>query len=139
WRRLTPSFFVSRTSRSRARLSSSASVGNITAFGCTVVSITTRMQGLARNVFQGDLTLEFDAAGAVLGHGFHPWKPGKFRSIPNLQSVHRLGCTPLPGHHCTPFRCVIRLEAIELVTATSLSPNLLPPHASPLAPPGSSS
>jgi hypothetical protein len=42
WRRLTPSFFVSRTSRSRARLSSLASVGNITAFGCTVVSITTR-------------------------------------------------------------------------------------------------
>src|SRR5215467_366633 len=31
-----------RTSRSRARLSSLASVGNITAFGCTVVSITTR-------------------------------------------------------------------------------------------------
>src|SRR5215472_3411892 len=53
------------------------------------------MQGLARNVFLGDLTLEFDAVGAVLGHGFHPWKPGKFRSIPNLQSVHRLGCTPL--------------------------------------------
>src|SRR5262249_52880571 len=39
---LPPSFFVSRTSRSRARLSSLASVGNITAFGCTVVSITTR-------------------------------------------------------------------------------------------------
>jgi len=31
-----------RTSRSRARFSSLASVGNITAFGCTVVSITTR-------------------------------------------------------------------------------------------------
>src|SRR5262249_10798528 len=53
------------------------------------------MQGLARNVFLGDLTLEFDAVGAVLSHGFHPWKPGKFRSIPNLQSVHRLGCTPV--------------------------------------------
>jgi hypothetical protein len=37
----------------------------------------------------GDLTPEFDAVGAVLSHGFHPWKPGKFRSIPNLQSVHR--------------------------------------------------
>src|SRR5262249_3999256 len=59
-----------------------------------VVALRQRMQGLARNVFQGDLTLEFDAVGAVLGHGFHPWKPGKFRSIPNLQSVHRLGCTP---------------------------------------------
>src|SRR5262245_11929570 len=37
-----PSFLASRTSRSRARLSSLASVGNITTFGCTVVSITTR-------------------------------------------------------------------------------------------------
>src|SRR5262245_60559049 len=60
-----------------------------------VVALRQRMQGLARNVFLGDLTLEFDAVGAVLGHGFHPWKPGKFRSIPNLQSVHRLGCTPI--------------------------------------------
>src|SRR5499433_3404690 len=59
-----------------------------------VVALRQRMQGLARNVFLGDLTLEFDAVGAVLSHGFHPWKPGKFRSIPNLQSVHRLGCTP---------------------------------------------
>src|SRR5262249_52500567 len=63
-----------------------------------VVALRQRMQGLARNVFQGDLTLEFDAVGAVLGHGFHPWKPGKFRSIPNLQSVHRLGCTPIGTH-----------------------------------------
>src|SRR5262245_9633992 len=62
-----------------------------------VVALRQRMQGLARNVFLGDLTLEFDAVGAVLGHGFHPWKPGKFRSIPNLQSVHRLGCTPGGG------------------------------------------
>ena len=50
------------------------------------MALRQRMQGLARNVFLGDLTLEFDAVGAVLGHGFHPWKPGKFRSIPNLQS-----------------------------------------------------
>ena len=42
WRRLTPSFFARGTNRSRARLMSLASVGNITAFGCTVVSITTR-------------------------------------------------------------------------------------------------
>src|SRR5215475_10201688 len=37
-----PSFLANRTSRSRARFNSLASVGNITAFGCTVVSITTR-------------------------------------------------------------------------------------------------
>src|SRR5262249_14156032 len=49
-----------------------------------VVALRQRMQGLAGNVFLGDLTPEFDAVGAVLGHGFHPWKPGKFRSIPNL-------------------------------------------------------
>src|SRR5262245_45031806 len=30
-----------------------------------VVALRQRMQGLARNVFQGDLTLEFDAVGAV--------------------------------------------------------------------------
>src|SRR5499433_1977948 len=68
-----------------------------------VVALRQRMQGLARNVFQGDLTLEFDAVGAVLGHGFHPWKPGKFRSIPNLQSVHRLGCTPITGQIWKPI------------------------------------
>lgn len=59
------------------------------------------MQGLARNVFLSDLTFEYDAVGAVLGHGFHPWKPGKFRSIPNLQSVHRLGRTPESVHFCS--------------------------------------
>jgi hypothetical protein len=41
------------------------------------------MQSLARNVFLGDLTLESGTVGAVLGPGFHPWKPGKFWSIPN--------------------------------------------------------
>src|SRR3984957_2780744 len=38
----TPSLLASRTSRSRARLKSLASVGNITAFGCTVVSTPKR-------------------------------------------------------------------------------------------------
>src|SRR5262249_41185125 len=68
-----------------------------------VVALRQRMQGLARNVFQGDLTLEFDAVGAVLGHGFHPWKPGKFQSIPNLQSVHRLGRTPLRNNALSAY------------------------------------
>jgi hypothetical protein len=34
--------------------------------------------------------------GAVLGHGFHPLKARQPRSIPNLQSVHRQGRTPVP-------------------------------------------
>jgi hypothetical protein len=58
------------------------------------------MQGLA---CIPELTLEFDAVGAVLGHGFHPWKPGKFRSIPNLQSVHRLGRTPVVAPAVSSF------------------------------------
>ena len=37
---------VDRTKRSRARFNSLASVGNITAFGCTVVSTTTRAKSL---------------------------------------------------------------------------------------------
>jgi hypothetical protein len=44
-------------------------------------------------VFLGDLTLKFDAVGAVLGHGFHHWKHRQV-PLPNLQSVHRLGRTP---------------------------------------------
>src|SRR5215472_5891315 len=49
---------------------------------------------LACNVFLSDLTLEFDAVGAVLGHGFHPWKARRPRSIPNPRPVHRQGRTP---------------------------------------------
>jgi hypothetical protein len=40
------------------------------------------VQGLARHVFLGDLTLEFRAVGA------------EFRSILNMHSVHRQGRTP---------------------------------------------
>ena len=36
--------------------------------------------------------------GAVLGHGFHPLKARQCRSIPNLQTVHRQGRTPLWSH-----------------------------------------
>src|SRR5262244_3897807 len=53
------------------------------------------MQSLACNVFLSDLTLEFDAVGVVLGHGFHPWKARRPRSIPNPRPVHRHGRTPL--------------------------------------------
>src|SRR5262245_50112171 len=52
------------------------------------------MQGLAGDVFLGDLTLKFAAVGAVLGHGFHPSKARQPWSIPNLQSVHPQGRTP---------------------------------------------
>ena len=41
WRNSTPVVFASLTSRSRARCISFASVGNATAFGCTVVSTIT--------------------------------------------------------------------------------------------------
>jgi hypothetical protein len=41
--------------------------------------------------------VEFDAMGAVLGHGFHPLKARLARSIPNLRSVHRQGRTPKTG------------------------------------------
>jgi len=48
----TPCFWASRTSRSRARCISFASVGNATAFGCTVVSMITfeKSEGLAAPV-----------------------------------------------------------------------------------------
>src|SRR6516165_3209543 len=64
------------------------------------------MQRLACNVFLSDLTLEFDAVGVVLGHGFHPWKARRPRSIPNPRPVHRQGRTPYSnlrdrnGHLC---------------------------------------
>src|SRR6516164_827385 len=59
-----------------------------------IVTLRQRMQSLACNVFLSDLTLEFDAVGVVLGHGFHPWKARRPRSIPNPRPVHRQGRTP---------------------------------------------
>src|SRR6516164_4976499 len=59
-----------------------------------IVTLRQRMQRLACNVFLSDLTLEFDAVGVVLGHGFHPWKARRPRSIPNPRPVHRQGRTP---------------------------------------------
>ena len=52
---------------------------------------------LARNEVLGDLSFELDAMGTVLGHGFHPLKARQRRSIPNLQTVHRHGRTPIQG------------------------------------------
>src|SRR5262249_30504634 len=60
-----------------------------------IVTLRQRMQSLACNVFLSDLTLEFDAVGVVLGHGFHPWKARRPRSIPNPRPVHRHGRTPI--------------------------------------------
>src|SRR5215471_14297501 len=62
-----------------------------------IVTLRQRMQSLACNVFLSDLTLEFDAVGVVLGHGFHPWKARRPRSIPNPRPVHRQGRTPVTG------------------------------------------
>jgi hypothetical protein len=53
------------------------------------------VERLARDELLSDLTFEFDAVGAVLGHGLHPLKARRSRSIPNLQAVHRQGRTPL--------------------------------------------
>jgi hypothetical protein len=51
------------------------------------------MERLARNEFLGNLPFEFNAMGTILGHGFHPLKAWRSRSIPNLQDVHRQGRT----------------------------------------------
>src|SRR6516164_5389021 len=69
-----------------------------------IVTLRQRMQSLACNVFLSDLTLEFDAVGVVLGHGFHPWKARRPRSIPNPRPVHRQGRTPMRGHYRAPNR-----------------------------------
>src|SRR5205807_4846242 len=58
------------------------------------MTLRQRMQSLACNVFLSDLTLEFDAVGVVLGHGFHPWKARRPRSIPNPRPVYCQGRTP---------------------------------------------
>src|SRR5262249_1625826 len=69
-----------------------------------------RMQGLACNVFLSDLTLEFDAVGVVLGHGFHPWKARRPRSIPNPRPVHRHGRTPVRANFKKPVPRTFHLE-----------------------------
>jgi hypothetical protein len=68
---------------------------------------------LTRNKFLSDLPFEFDAMRTVLGHGSHPLR-ARPRSIPNLQDVHRKGCTPQGGHYCPRF-------------CNSLDPALRPP------------
>jgi hypothetical protein len=47
------------------------------------------------NEFLGDLPFQFGAIGTMLGHGFHPLKARRSRSIPNPQDVHRQGRTAL--------------------------------------------
>jgi hypothetical protein len=56
------------------------------------------VEHLARDELLSDLPFEFDAVGAVLGHGLHPLKARRSRSIPNLQAVDRQGRTPQRGH-----------------------------------------
>jgi hypothetical protein len=48
-----------------------------------------RVKRFARNKFLGDLSFEFDAMGAVSGHGFHPPKARQSCPIPIPQDVHR--------------------------------------------------
>ena len=66
------------------RISADQVARDVVAFGETV-------ECLAGNEVLGDLSFELDAMGAVPGHGFHPLKARQYRSIPNLQTVHRQG------------------------------------------------
>jgi hypothetical protein len=49
------------------------------------------------------LTLERDAVGTMLGHGFHPLKARHRWSIQTLRAVHPEGRTPIWGQHSTPI------------------------------------
>ena len=57
------------------------------------------VKGLASEIFLSNLSLELNTVGSVLGHGFHPLKAQRSRSIPNAQPVHAKGCTPALVHH----------------------------------------
>ena len=54
------------------------------------------VERLAGNEFLGDLPLELDAMGAMLGHGFDPPKARRSQSIPNLQDVAATGALQMP-------------------------------------------
>jgi hypothetical protein len=53
-------------------------------FAGNVMSAGEGVVRLARDELLSDLPFEFDAVGAVLGHGLHPLKARRSRSIPNL-------------------------------------------------------
>jgi hypothetical protein len=59
-----------------------------------VMSAGEGVERLARDELLSDLPFELYAVGVVLGHGLHPLKARRSRSIPNLQAVHRQGRTP---------------------------------------------
>ena len=57
------------------------------------------VKGLASEIFLSNLSLELNTVGSVLGHGFHPLKAQRSRSIPNVQPVHPQGRTPIGGQY----------------------------------------
>ena len=58
----------------------------------------------------------------VRGHGFHPLKARQPRSIPNLQSVHRQGRTPIWGPDPTPIDTISSaIDATPLKVSIGLS------------------
>ena len=57
------------------------------------------VKGLASEIFLSNLSLELNTVGSVLGHGFHPLKAQRSRSIPNVQPVHAQGCTQALVHY----------------------------------------
>src|SRR5271155_4336250 len=86
WRNSTPVFFASLTSRSRARCISLASVGNATAFGCTVVSTITlqKSAGLAAPVRVATERLAWISA---TRRSSHPLAPARQRRAVERQLV----------------------------------------------------
>ena len=61
------------------------------------------VKGLASEIFLSNLSLELNTVGSVLGHGFHPLKAQRSRSIPNVQPVHPQGRTPIRGQTSKPI------------------------------------
>ena len=66
------------------------------------------MKGLAGEELLRNLTLELDAVGAVLGHGFHPLKARHTRSIPCASPVRARGRTPEQRSGLSPAVVALR-------------------------------
>jgi acetolactate synthase-1/2/3 large subunit len=56
----------------------------------------------------------------MLGHGFHPLKARRSRSIPNLQDVHRQGRTPIPDHDWAGFARALGAQGLTVEDPAAL-------------------
>jgi len=69
------------------------------------------MQRLTTDELLGNLALEGDAMGTMLGHGFHPLKAQQRRSTQTDQPVHPEGRTPpARNRHPDPDRRCRQLD-----------------------------